>query len=78
MVPWFVVVLDGYVHMSLRRLEHKLANLVMLGGVSFPFFRVRGQVLSPPTDGSASVNIMSGFFVPPPRCGRMCLLRRCM
>jgi hypothetical protein len=48
MVPWLVVVLDVCVRMSLHRLECKSANLVMLGGVSFPFFRVWGQVLSPP------------------------------
>jgi len=63
-MPWLVVVLDGCVRMILRRLECKSANLVMLGGVSFPFFRVWGQVLSPPTGGSASVNIMSGILCP--------------
>ena len=50
--------------MSSRRLECKSANLVTLGGVSLPVFRVWGQVLSPPTGGSASVKIMSGFLCP--------------
>ena len=36
----------------------------MLGGVSLLVFRVWGQVLSPPTGGSASVNIMSGVLYP--------------
>ena len=41
------------------------ASLVMLGGVPlFLVFRVWGQVLSPPTGGSASVNIMSGVLYP--------------
>jgi hypothetical protein len=64
MVPWLIVVLDVCVRMSLRRLECKLANLVMLGGVSFTIFRVWGQVLSPPTGGSASVKIMSEVLCP--------------
>jgi hypothetical protein len=64
MVTWLVVELDGRVRMSLRRFECKSANLVMLGGVSFPFFRVWGQVLSLPTDGSVLVNIMSGVLCP--------------
>ena len=46
------------VRMSLRMLECKSASLVMMDGVSFPCFRVWDQVLSPPTGGSASVNIM--------------------
>ena len=62
MVPWLAVVLDVCVLMSLRRLECKSDSLVMLGGVSFPFFLVWGQVLSPPMGGSASVNIMSGVL----------------
>ncbi len=57
------MVLDVCVRMSLRRLECRSANLVTLGGVSFFIFLVWGQVLSPPICGSASVNIMSGFFV---------------
>ena len=64
MVPWLVVVLDVCVRMSLRRFECKSASLVMLSGVPFPSFRVRGQVLCPPTGGSASVNIMSGVMCP--------------
>ena len=64
MVLWLVVVLDVCVRMSLRKLECKSASLVILGGVPFPFFRVWGQVLSPPTGGSASVNIMSGVLCP--------------
>ena len=60
MVPWLAVVLDVCVRMSLRRLQSKLAILDMLGGVPLPFVRVWGQVLSPPTGGFASVNIMSG------------------
>jgi len=64
MVPWLVVVLDVRVRMSLRRLECKSASLVMLGGVPFPCFRVWGQVLSPPTGVSASVNMLSGVMCP--------------
>ena len=64
MVPWLVVVLGVCVRMSLRRLERKSASLVMIGGVPFPFFRVCGQILSPPTGGSASVKIMSGVLCP--------------
>ena len=64
MVPWLAVVLDVCVRMSLRRLQSKLAILDMLGGVPLPFVRVWGQVLSPPTGGSASVNIMSGVLCP--------------
>jgi hypothetical protein len=45
-------------------LECKSASLVMMGGVSFPCFRVWGHVLSPPTGGSASVNIMSRALCP--------------
>ena len=37
MVPWLVVAMDVCVRMSLRRLECKSANLVMLGGVSLSF-----------------------------------------
>ena len=62
MVPWLVVVLDVCVQMSLRKLERKSASLVMLGDVSLLDFCARCQVLSPPTDGSASVNIMSGVL----------------
>jgi len=53
------VVLDVCVRMSLRKLECKSASLVMIGGVPFPFCRVWGQALSPPTGGSALVNVMS-------------------
>jgi hypothetical protein len=63
MVSWLVVVLDVCVRISLRRLECKSANLIMLGGVSFSFFRVWGQALSPPTSGSTSVKIIPGGFV---------------
>jgi hypothetical protein len=52
------------VRMSLRRLECRSASLVMLGGVSFPFCRVWGQALSPPTGGSDSVKSMSGVLCP--------------
>ncbi len=65
MLPWRVVVLDVCARMSLHTLEcDKSASLVMLGGVPLPFVRVWGQVLSPPTGGSASVNIMSGVLCP--------------
>jgi hypothetical protein len=37
MVPWLVV-LDVCVRISLRRLVCRSASLVMLGGVSLPFF----------------------------------------
>ena len=64
MVPWLVVVLGVCARMSLRRLKCILASLVMVGGVPFPFCRVWGQVLSPPTGGSASVKNMSGVLCP--------------
>ena len=64
MVPWLVVVLGVCVRMSLRRLECGSASLVMVGAVPFPFCRVWGQVLSPPTGGSAPVKIMSGALCP--------------
>ena len=54
------MVLDVCVRMSLRKLECKSASLVMLAGVFLLVFRVWDQVLSPPTVGSASVDIMSG------------------
>ncbi len=50
--------------MSLRKLECKSASLVIMGGVSFPCFRVWGLVLSPPTGGYSSVNIMSRVLCP--------------
>jgi hypothetical protein len=50
--------------MILRKLECKSASMVMLGGVSLLVFRVWGQVLSPPTGGSASVKILSGVLCP--------------
>ena len=50
--------------MILRRLECRLANFVILGGVSLLGFLIWGQVLSPPIGGSASVNIMSGVLCP--------------
>ena len=56
--------LDVCVRMSLRKLECKSASLVMIGGESLLVFRIRGQVLSPPTGGSALVNIMSGILYP--------------
>jgi len=64
MVPLLVVVLDVCDRMSLHRLVCRSANLVMLDGVSLLVFRVWGQVLSPPTSGSALVNIMSGALGP--------------
>jgi len=64
MVPWLDVVLKLCVRMSFRMLECKSASLVMIGGVPFPFCRVWGQSLSPPTGRSASVNIMSGVLCP--------------
>jgi hypothetical protein len=64
MVPWLLVVLDVCVRMSLRMLECKSARLVMIGGVTFPFFRLWGYVLSPPTDEFVSVNIMSTVLCP--------------
>ncbi len=56
--------LDACDRISLRRLECRSANLVTLGGVSFLVFLVWGQVLSPPTGGSASMNITSGVLCP--------------
>jgi len=64
MVPWRVVVLGVCVRMSLRRLKCKSANWIMFGCMSVPLFRVWGQVLSPPTGGSASLKIMSGVLCP--------------
>ena len=64
MVPWLVVVLGLCVRMSLRRLECKSVSLAMIGGVPLSFCRAWGQVLSPPTGGSASVKIMSGVLCP--------------
>jgi hypothetical protein len=63
LVPGFVVVLEVCVRVSLRRLEYRSASLVMVGGESLIVVRIWGQVLSPPTGGSALVNIMSGVFV---------------
>ena len=56
--------LDVCDRMSFCRLECKSANLATLGGVSLLVFRYWGQVLSPPSDGSASVKIMSGVLCP--------------
>ena len=64
MVPWLVVVLDVSVRVCLRRLVCKSASLVKLGGVSLLLSRICGQILSPPTCESASVNIMSGVLCP--------------
>ena len=58
------MVLDVCVRMSLRKLECRSANLATLGGVSFLVFLIWGQVRSPPTGGSASVNIMSRVLCP--------------
>ncbi len=55
------MLLDVCVRMTLRRLE---CNLVTLGVVSLLFLFIWGQVLSPPTCGSASVNVMSGVLCP--------------
>jgi hypothetical protein len=54
---------------SLRRLECSSASLVMVGGEFLLVVRIWGQVLSPPTGGSASVNIMSVVHDLRPRCG---------
>jgi len=64
MVPWVFEALFVCVRMSMRRLECSSASLVMLDGVSLLVIRVWDQVLSPPTGGSASVNIMSGDLCP--------------
>jgi hypothetical protein len=52
------------VRISLRKLVCRSASLVELGGVSLSIFRICGHVLSPPTDASASVNVMSGVLCP--------------
>ena len=52
-MPWLVVMLDVRVRISLRKLVCKSASLVKLGDVSLLVFRIYGQVLSPPTGGSA-------------------------
>jgi hypothetical protein len=64
MVLLRVVVMGVCVRMSLRRLECRSASLSMLDGVSFFFPRSWGQVLTPPTGGSVSVNIMYGVLCP--------------
>jgi len=64
MVPWLVVGLDACVRMSFRRLECRSASLMMVGGEFLLIARIWGQVPSPPTDGSASVNNMSGILWP--------------
>ena len=64
MVPWEFVALVMCVLMRLRRLECRSACLVTLGGVSLLVLRVWGQVLSPLTGGSPSVNIMPSLFCP--------------
>jgi len=64
MVPWLAVVLGVCLRMSLRRLSCRSASLVMFGGLFLLGFHTWGQVLSPPTGGSASVNIMSGVLCP--------------
>ena len=60
MVPWLVVVLAVCVRVSLRRFECRSASSVVVGVESLLFVRIWGQVLSPPTAGLVSVNIMSG------------------
>ncbi len=52
------------VQISLRKLVCRSASLIELGGVSLLAFRICGHVLSPPTGGFASVNIMSGVLCP--------------
>ena len=66
MVPGLVVELVVCVRVSLRRLECRLASLVIVGVESWLVVRIRGHVLSPPTytGGSASMNIMSGALFP--------------
>ena len=64
MVPWLVVELEVYVRVSFRRLECRSASFVEVGGESLIVVRIRGRFLSPPTGGSASVNIMSGGLCP--------------
>ena len=64
MVRWVFVALVSCVQMSLRRLECRSASLVVIDGVSLLVFRDWGQVLSPPTGGLASVNIISGVLCP--------------
>ena len=55
MVPWIVVELDVCARISLLNIYCKSASLVMAGGESLlVFFLSWGQVLSPPTGGSAS------------------------
>ncbi len=64
MVLWFVMVLDVFVRINLRKLVFRLAGLVELGGVSLRVFLICGHVLTPPTGAYASVNIMSGVLCP--------------
>ena len=58
------MVLDVCARMIFRRLECRSANLATLGGVSLLVLLIWGRVLSPPTGGFASVNIMSGVLCP--------------
>ncbi len=64
MVPRLVMVLDVCVWISLRRLLCRMIRMVEVGGVSLKVFRIWVHVLSPPTGGSASVNIMSSVLRP--------------
>ncbi len=56
------MVLYVCVWISLHRLVCRLASLAKLGCESLMVFRICGHVLSPPTGGFASVNIMLGVL----------------
>ncbi len=62
MVLGLVVELELSIRMSLRRLGCRSASLVIVGVESWLVVRIWGQVRSPPTGGSASLNIMSGVL----------------
>ena len=53
MVPGLAVELEVCVRVSVRRLKCRSTSFVMIGGESLLFVRVWGQVLRPPTGGSA-------------------------
>jgi len=58
------MVLDVRVRMISRRLECRSTNLVTLDGVSLLVLLIWDQVLSLPTGGFASMNIMLGVLCP--------------
>ena len=52
-MPWLVMGSEVFVRVSLRKLECRSANFVMVGGKSLLVVRILGLVLRPPTGRSA-------------------------